>query len=96
MSESMDDVLRRILGQTDFAQVVDSYKKSICQVYDHLQERDGLDEQDAYLIALGGVHDMLEAKQINRGIADVMESALDEYSGRDDMMMFVGGHDDDE
>ena len=95
MSESIEDEIRRILGQTDFAQVVDSYKKSVCQVYDYLQEREGLDEHDAYLIALGNVHDMLEAKQINRGIADVMESALDEYSGRDDIVMFVGGDDDE-
>lgn len=95
MSESMDDVLRRILGQTDLAQVIDSCKRRVCKFYDFLQETEGLSEQDAYLIALGNVSDMLGSKQINRGIAHVMEAALDEHSGRDYDVVLIGSDDDE-
>jgi hypothetical protein len=95
MSESMDDVLRRILGQTDFAQLIESYKKSSCDIYDYLQEKEGLSETDAYLIALGNIHDMVDAKQINRGIAHVMEAALDEHSGRDYDVVLIGSDDEE-
>lgn len=78
--ESMNDVIKRITGQTEIAKAVNHHKELAIEVYEEFLSN-GVEERDAYLLTTGAIESMASTDEISLGLRNVMQVALDEHTG---------------